>query len=88
MRILNLIDDISKININHKYLILIILTILTLLLGKIIIIIIKKQLIKLKNNKKQYKKYNNTNKFHFSCNNIIFKRLNFQLVLRNLHKNK
>ena len=55
MRILNLIDYISKININHKYLILIILTILTLLLGKIIIIIIKKQLIKLKNNKKQYK---------------------------------
>ena len=55
MKIIEIIDYINSININKKYLILIILTILTLLIGKLIIIIIKKQLIRLKNNKAQYK---------------------------------
>ena len=55
MNILNYLESITKININHKYVILIILTILTLLFGKIIIFIIKKQLIRIKNNRLQYK---------------------------------
>ena len=55
MKIIELIEYINTININKKYLILIILTILTLLIGRGIIAIIKKQLIKLKNNKTKYK---------------------------------
>lgn len=55
MKLLELIEYIESININKKYLILIILTILTLLIGKVIILIIKKQLIRIKNNKTQYK---------------------------------
>lgn len=52
MKLLNYIDN---ININNKYIILIILTLLTILVGKIILHIIKKQLIRIKNNKIQYK---------------------------------
>ena len=55
MKILEIIDYINSININKKYLILIILTILTILIGKAIITIIKKQLIRLRNNKTKYK---------------------------------
>ena len=55
MKILEIIDYINSININKKYLILIVLTTLTLLLGKIIIYILKKIIIKIKNNKTQYK---------------------------------
>ena len=54
MKIFNYFDYITKININYKYFILIILTILTLFIGKIIISIIKKFLVKIKNNKTQY----------------------------------
>lgn len=54
MKILNYFDFISNININHKYLILIVLTLLTLFIGKIIISIIKRFLIKIKDNKTQY----------------------------------
>ena len=55
MKIIEIIDYINSININKKYLILIILTILTLLIGKGILTIIKSQIIRLKNNKTQYK---------------------------------
>ena len=54
MKILNYLDYITNLNINHKYTLLIILTLLTLFLGKIIISVIKKLLVKIKNNKTQY----------------------------------
>jgi len=54
MKLINYIEYIRNININQKYLILIVLTILTLFLGKVIISIIKRFLVKIKNNKKQY----------------------------------
>jgi len=54
MKIINFIEYIKTININHKYVILIILTLSTLFIGKIIISIIKKFLVKIKNNKTQY----------------------------------
>jgi len=54
MKILNYLDYITNININHKYVILIALTILTLFIGKIVVSILKKFLIKIKNNKTQY----------------------------------
>ena len=55
MKILEIIEYINSININKKYLLLITLTILTLLIGRGIISIIKRQIIRLKNNKTQYK---------------------------------
>lgn len=55
MKLLKNINFIINLNINYKYLILIILTILTLLIGKGIIFLIRRQLIKINNNKKQYK---------------------------------
>ena len=54
MKIFNYLEYLTNININHKYVILIILTILTLFIGKIVVSILKRFLIKIKNNKTQY----------------------------------
>lgn len=55
MNLLENIEYIINLNINNQYLLLILLTILTIGIGRFIIYIIKKQLIKIKNNKIQYK---------------------------------
>lgn len=55
MNLLKNIENIINLNITNQYLILILLTILTLSIGKFIILIIKKQLIKINNNRTQYK---------------------------------
>ena len=55
MNFIEILKYMINIKINNKYLILIILTIATLIIGKLIIHIIKKQLIKINNNKMQYK---------------------------------
>ena len=52
---LNYIDYLINININNKYIVLILCTILTLFVKRIILYLIKKQLIKISNNKLQYK---------------------------------
>lgn len=54
MKIFNYLNYLINLNINRKYFILIILTIITLFLGKLLISIIKKFLVKIKNNKTQY----------------------------------
>ena len=55
MNILKTIDYIINLNINNKYVILIVLTILTLGIGRLIIHFIKKQLIRINNNRIKYK---------------------------------
>lgn len=55
MNLLKNIENIINLNITNQYLILILLTILTVGIGKFIILIIKKQLIKINNNRTQYK---------------------------------
>ena len=52
---MKMLNYIINLNINNKYIILMILTILTIFIGKIIIYIIKRQLIRINNNKIQYK---------------------------------
>ena len=55
MNLLKTIDYIVNLNINNKYVILIVLTILTLGIGRLIIHFIKKQLIRINNNRIKYK---------------------------------
>lgn len=55
MNMKDILKYIINIKINNKYFILIILTIITLIIGKLIIHIIKNQLVKINNNKIQYK---------------------------------
>ena len=50
--------DTLFLSLNNKYTILIFYTILTLIIGKSLIYILKKQLIKINNNKLQYKTLN------------------------------
>ena len=55
MKLSEILKYITNIEFNNKYFILIIFTILTVFIGKIIIYIIKKQLVRINNNKLQYK---------------------------------
>ena len=55
MNLLKTIDYIVNLNINNKYVILIVLTIFTLGIGRLIIHFIKKQLIRINNNRIKYK---------------------------------
>lgn len=55
MNLLKTIDYIVNLNINNKYIILIVLTILTLGIGRLIIYFIKKQLVRINNNRIKYK---------------------------------
>lgn len=55
MNLLKTIDYIVNLNINNKYVILIVLTILTLGIGRLIIHFIKKQLVRINNNRIKYK---------------------------------
>lgn len=55
MNLLKIIDYIVNLNINNKYVILIVLTILTLGIGRLIIHFIKKQLVRINNNRIKYK---------------------------------
>ena len=55
MNLLKSIDYIVNLNINNKYVILIVLTILTLGIGRLIIHFIKKQLVRINNNRIKYK---------------------------------
>lgn len=55
MNLLKTIDYIVNLNINNRYIILIVLTILTLGIGRLIIHFIKKQLVRINNNRIKYK---------------------------------
>ena len=55
MNLLKTIDYIVNLNINNKYVILIVLTIFTLGIGRLIIHFIKKQIIRINNNRIKYK---------------------------------
>jgi len=55
MNLKEILNRIINLKINNNYLILILFTVFTILIGKIIIYIIKRQLVRINNNKIQYK---------------------------------